>query len=184
MKNITPEIATGIQTFVSSEYSSSSDNIPSKICSSCRNKVVDLIKNPDMTNTIPKPNYKKVKAPLPCTRANSDQICQCSVCIVARTPFPQDVKKFLSEFVFRPADPMESTSAPTVRPQCTICLSYVGKGMAHVCTKATRNQNQEKYVKANSTKSKSKVTGALVKSVFQDQGVSQRGGTLEIKTGG
>ena len=184
MKTITPKIVTGIQTFVSSEYSSTDDNIPSKICSSCRNKVVALIENPSMVNTIPKPNYKRVKSPLPCTRTNADQPSQCSVCLVARKNFPQDVKKLLADIVFRPTDLVESVSAPKIRAQCTICLSYVAKGISHVCTKATRNENQQKYVKANSTKSKSKVTGALVKSVFQDQGVSQQGGTAVFKTGG
>ena len=68
--------------------------------------------------------------------------------------------------------------------QCTFCLSYIGRGKPHKCNKKTRNVNQTEMVKQNSYGSKSKVAGAVLKDVCDDQNVSRRSGTVLLKTGG
>ena len=68
LKNISQEIVAGIKAHVSEHYKETNKNLPQKICSSCRNKIVDLNKKPTMTNTLPKPAYQDLRPPRPATR--------------------------------------------------------------------------------------------------------------------
>ena len=62
-------------------------------------------------------------------------------------------------------------------------LSLIGKGQAHKCDKNQRCTNISEIVRNSSLKSKSKITAKGLKSVAEVEGVSTRGGTLDLKTG-
>ena len=80
--------------------------------------------------------------------------------------------------------PAQPKPGPTVRKQCVVCLSYIGRGKPHTCNKATKRSNLEGVVKASSRKSKARIVSAGIKNVFTEAGVSTRGGCLKLGTGG
>ena len=71
-----------------------------------------------------------------------------------------------------------------VEKRCSKCSSVVGKGRTHKCTKAKMQENLHKIVKQKSFRSKQQIGGKIIKSIFDDEGVSKQGGTVMLATGG
>ena len=134
-----------------------------------------------MSNTLPVSDYSQLVSQHPCTRNQSHLPCQCSVCVLAMAKFPWQSKALLSKFVFkRPA--VNASQPPPVRKQCLSCYSYIGRGLPHVCTKATKRVNQANIVKNNSRKTKARVTSSIIKHIFEERNVDSRGGTVNLET--
>ena len=78
----------------------------------------------------------------------------------------------------------KSGSGPTVESRCAKCHAVVGKGRSHKCTKMYMQDNLHKLVKQRSLKSKEKLGGKILKNIFEEKGVTPRGGTVLLSTGG
>lgn len=59
----------------------------------------------------------------------------------------------------------------------------IGKGKPHACVKTKKGNNLADIVRSRSEKSRSKVAASTLKSLAGDQGVSLRGGTIQLATG-
>ena len=68
--------------------------------------------------------------------------------------------------------------------RCTVCSSVVGKGRTHKCSKQQMQDNLHRLVAQKSLKSKEKIASNVIKHIFDDKGVSRRGGTVLLSTGG
>ena len=73
---------------------------------------------------------------------------------------------------------------PTPVSVCPKCLSPVGPGKSYHSTRSTRQENLENIVRENSERIRSKITGRALKQIAAERGVSSRGGTLGLRTGG
>ena len=73
---------------------------------------------------------------------------------------------------------------PTPVSVCPKCLSPVGPGKSHHSTRSTRQENLENIVRDNSERTRSKITGRALKQIAAERGVSSRGGSLGLRTGG
>ena len=132
----------------------------------------------------PKVFYEKMTNPQPPTRSAADKPCGCTVCLIARSRWDWQVSELLGH-IREPDNPKpKCSSEPEILKQCVKCLSYIGRGRVHKCTRATKRSNLLGVVKSSSKKSKSRVLTSGLKSVFSDAGVSSRGGSLELGTGG
>ena len=72
---------------------------------------------------------------------------------------------------------------PKTVPVCSKCLSVVGPGKKHICSKVTFQSKVADMVKGRSMKSRSRVACSILKSVAADQGISSRGGKVELQSG-
>ena len=76
-----------------------------------------------------------------------------------------------------------SAESDTIK-MCKRCFTELARGKRHNCTKSEMRENLAGIVKSRSKKSKEKVVASSLKSIFNDQGVDQRGGTVSLPTGG
>ena len=127
--------------------------------------------------------YNKLVGSRATTRSSAETVCSCSVCQIAGTFPKQDRAGVISSIFGTPVQQKEKIPPPSVSLQCTKCFTYVGQGKAHTCNKATKRANLEELVKSTSQKTKGLVTGSCIKAVFEDSGVSTRGGTASVPSG-
>ena len=73
---------------------------------------------------------------------------------------------------------------PFFNPSHFQCFTEVGQGKVHQCNKNTKRENITQIVQSTSTKSRSKITAKNIKNLASAEGVSTRGGTLNLVTGG
>ena len=69
-----------------------------------------------------------------------------------------------------------------VLPTCSKCFTVVGQGKQHICQKSVKRDNLSNIVKNVSRKSRSKVASNTLKVIADEQGVSSRGGTVNLQT--
>ena len=111
------------------------------------------------------------------TRNTASEPCKCSLCEVGRlsgfsyTSF----KEAVAEPVGRPRVNPPPPEAEALR-LCSLCHGPWGRGQEHSCTRESRRENVEEVVRQSSRRSKEKVLTSQLKEVFQEQGVSTRGG--------
>ena len=63
---------------------------------------------------------------------------------------------------------------------CSRCFTLIGKGIPHPGVKAQKVANLSGIVKNTSGNSRSKVTASTLKTIAEEEGVSTRGGVLEL----
>ena len=82
--------------------------------------------------------------------------------------------------------------APSINPKsppaktlqvCSRCFAHTGQGKPHNCVKTKKSENLANIVKNTSGRSRAKVTSSTLKTIAADQGVSTRGGIVELLTG-
>ena len=134
--------------------------------------------------------FENFRVASPSTRSASEgQVCDCTVCEIVRlnrppghggfSVLPDQFRSVLFPDTAGSSTSQHSTlTAPTVIKICSKCLSEITRGKPHNCTKGTMRENLTDIMRARSSKSKAKVTAATLKSVFEDQSVTQRGGEL------
>ena len=179
-----------IQNLLDPHFTLQQENLPNGICKTCQRILRTHSKNPENPDRgrklPPKVLYEKLSHPVPSTRNSSKMPCDCTVCLLARASFDWEVRDIFKEL--REQSEAEETkpvaTTTTNLKQCSKCLTYIGRGRPHTCTKATKRSNLEGVVKSCSTKSKARVISSGLKSVFAESGVTTRGGTLAIATGG
>ena len=94
------------------------------------------------------------------------------------------------EFATKHSNPI---GAPPIHPKspppkvitlCSKCLSEIGQGKPHQCYKTQKRENISEFVRSSSTKTTGQVTATGLKKVADEEGVSTRGGTVALSTGG
>ena len=133
--------------------------------------------------------------PLHETRAAEGQDCPCTVvCEIAKCnlvlgrfsgtpPLPEKYWTKLFPEVPYPSIKNKSGTGPGVESRCSQCHSVVGKGRTHKCSKSKMQDNLHKLVKQMSLKSKEKIGGKVLKSIFEDKKAAARVGTILLATG-
>ena len=109
--------------------------------------------------------------------------CDCTVCSLAR------LNLGYSDYAQKHTNPQGSGSNFPKSPPakalrvCKRCFNEVGRGKPHTCVKSKKGDNLANIVRSSSGKSRSKVASSTLKTLADDQGVSLRGGTLQLATG-
>ena len=195
-----------VRKFVFIGYSTRNPSHPTALCDICRltlsamEKVLCqgvifqiifswiIVQNPQNPGRKLPPlfDYQNLVPPPPITRSTLYQNCPCTVCTIARKTL--DYQKFVSKHVnpmgFPPTNTNPKSPPAKVLPFCSKCFSEVGQGKPHQCLKSTKRVNLSKIVRDTFKKSKSHITASSLKNIASDLGVSTRGGTLNLKTGG
>ena len=153
------------------------------------------MQGPDSSRKMPPcPKYNNLKPPHPSTRATDNLPCECTVCDIARLNRPPGFGKGtelttkLKELLFPDQPPPTTSLAQDVKPGtiklCERCFARIARGNPHTCTKSEMRANLAGIVKSRSKKSREKVVATSLKTIFEDEGLSQRGGTASLPTGG
>ena len=112
--------------------------------------------------------------------------CQCSVCEVGQTAGLAYItyKKSATNPVGRPrVNPVPPDPKPV--KVCDLCLGEWGPGKGHKCTRAAKIENVGCAVKRTlSDKSRERFISGGLKEIFEEKGVTTRGGTVSLATGG
>ena len=192
-----------VRQFVFDGYSPNNNSHPTSICNNCRvalsmKKKVMLIRlcvikilNPKLkdpngpkSKLPPRPDYENLVPPPPKTRSSTDSYCSCTICVIARMK-NQEYVQYHQEHSNPVGNPVDTTHSPPARkiPVCNKCFSLFGPGQNHVCSKSTFQSNISHLVKNRSAKSKEKVTSKILKNLAAEQGVSLRGGQVNLQSG-
>ena len=111
--------------------------------------------------------------------------CSCSVCEIGRLKNKAYVKH--KEAVTEPVGRPRTKPAPE-EPEpvtvCKLCFSTWAVGQPHECTRKSKRENVEELVRKTSMKSKERIISSQLKEVFEDKGISSKGGTAKLTTGG
>ena len=178
---ISPSLLDRIQKYQFQQYSLDNPGLPRAICNGCRAKLHRLEKNPDSVNNLPKIKYEKLQGPRPLTRHTAVQACNCSICQLARATLHWETKALLEQFISSPSTP--SAPSPEYIKICKVCLSQIGQGLSHTCSKSTFREKISDLVREKSEKTKGRVVSTLLKGVYDDQNVDKEGGTVHLATG-
>ena len=151
---ISPSLLDRIKKFQFENYSLDNPGLPKAICNGCRAKLHRLYKNPDSVNNLPKIKYEKLQGPRPVTRHTSAQACSCSICQLARAALHWESKALLEQFIMAPTTPKPTTEFIKI---CKVCLSQIGQGFSHTCSKSTLRERISDLVKEKSDRTKGRV---------------------------
>lgn len=197
LRNISDVQLGQLRALVDSSYSLTDMKYQTVLCKVCALALTAHTKNPEKPErTLLKPQYVNLRPPpLHETRAAESQICPCTVCEIAKcnlvpggfsgTPLlPEKYWAMLFPNVPYPVKKTQTKPGPGVESRCAQCHAVVGKGRSHKCTKTKMQDNLHKIVKNKSLKSKEKIGGKVLKSLFEDKDKTARGGTVLLATGG
>ena len=121
-------------------------------------------------------NYEHLAPPPVKTRTTSTEGCKCPISLIAK----QNLN--YSAYADLQSNKVGAPQAKTL-PVCSKCWGEIGKGIPHNCQKSTKRDNLSNIVRNTSGKSKSKVASSTLKSLAEEQGVSSRGGVIQLETG-
>ena len=96
-----------------------------------------------------------------------------------------DYPAFVAKHSNQTGAPSKNPKSPPARTLavCTRCFTEIGKGKPHTCLKTKKSGNLANIVRNSSGKSRAKVASSTLKSIAADQGISTRGGIVELQTG-
>ena len=160
------------------------DWLPSVICLSCLPQLQKREKNPEHPlkvcdfEALTPPQYWRQGV---VTRANQDENCTCSLCQVWRL-IGQDAIKYNLSIKPLPGRPRESPE-PSREIVCTLCLSVLGKGKSHICTRKGKKNNVKDMIRSSSPRSKKQIVSSQVKEILVEEGV-KRGEETTLMTEG
>ena len=83
----------------------------------------------------------------------------------------------------RPAQ-QEAPQPPATLKICNFCLSEIHRGMPHNCSEEQRRINAEKMLLESTEKVRQRVVGSQLKDLAVASGSKERGGEVELSTGG
>ena len=116
------------------------------------------------------------------TRQGKNDPCQCSVCCLSRATLCQETKTLLDRYI--EVNNMIPAPSQTVIKICVLCNGEIASEKPHVCTKTSFRVNTLNIVRQKSEKSRGRLTSELVKTHFNEQSTSTRGGTISLPGGG
>ena len=116
--------------------------------------------------------------------AKANQPCSCIVCDVGR--MSGHVYVSYAKSVSEPAGRPRIHPLPEPEPMvvCNLCMSAWWPGQKHDCSRQGKRINVEAIVRNTIRKSKERVISSQLKEVFEEKGVSTRGGSTALTTGG
>ena len=169
--------------------------LPTKICGGCFFELHKVKKDPrhavkhiDYESLVP-PQVKhsmQTRSRLQEEEESSAlECCCCSVCSVGRLAGGEYLRHKAAVYD-PPGRPKVKDSPVKSGPVtiCSVCGCNYGPGYNHVCNRKTKRENLEELLRNTSQKSKERVISAQLKEVFHDQGVTTKGGTVSLSTGG
>ena len=108
--------------------------------------------------------------------------CFCSVCSVGRQNGGDynHHKVTVSDPPGRPS----LNEKPISLQVCSFCNSQWGSGIKHQCNRTAKRSNLEELIRNSSNKSRERVLSSQLKEIFEVKGVSTKGGTVSLSTGG
>ena len=148
-----------------------------------------------------RPAYENLVPPVVySTRAKDSELCQCTVCDIARVKTkPGNINYLTSQgkglppqfhqllFPSEPLTPPNSLATPGTTKRCDLCGSIVGKGRSHKCNKVTARTNTLGLIRTMSLKSKERTTRDALMTIFEEKGVTKSpksGSKTTLATGG
>ena len=183
VENISPDYLNLIRKHHFMDYNLTSGDYPTVICPSCKRSLRDREKcGTAAKSKLPHVRYHLMRG----TRASrSSDECPCSWCHIASLkggPY----MKHCSEVREGPGRPLEHDPAPPpeVKEICQRCQGEIKRGVLHKCNLTTLEKNTLDRLKEMPSTSKQRMAAALLDEIREEQGVSRKGGTLEIKTSG
>ena len=180
MRNISDNILTFIQDYHYHGYNK--DDFPSVICVSCDAtlRYIDKLEEgeipirrlPDISD------YEGKKMPR-VTRASASATadCNCFWCTIYKMNGLAYKRHRESVRLVAKAQPKK------IVKRCGECLSILGKGLPHNCTKTARNENAKEMVREFSGGGQRRVTSKLINEFCDEEGVDKKTGTLELNSG-
>ena len=185
---ISDVIWNSIQKYVVDGLDRTDDRLPSMLCNTCHKAVCELNKGQGRSRRISVYDHSKITT----SRVTRSSECKCVVCEVA-TSMPAAFSNAagvaalpMKKTIGRPrrtADQCAETPfAPKAIKRCSSCLSEVGRGLPHDCTKSTRLQNLQVMASSGGTPTaKEKLTAALLRDISsQPSGDSTETGVLRL----
>ena len=139
MYNLTEIHRNTIETHIKPGLSATDHALPTVLCQSCYNAVNERQRN-IFDRHIPLFNHSTLNGLRPITRTSPD--CDCRVCEVGRDKLHYQHNSKPS--VGRPA--IKHSEETTTEKKCSFCLTSIGKGKPHVCSKGTRYDNLRKII--------------------------------------
>ena len=194
LRNITPRVESLVKTSI--PLLSNNDEwswLPTVICGGCYKDLEDVRKDPSCT--VKHIDYESLDHPQMqhdmVTRSRLQESsplplqCCCSVCSVGRLKGGQYLrhKVTVSEPPGRPRL-KDSPAKPGPMTICSVCNCPYGLGHKHQCSRTAKREALEELIRNTSKKSRERVLSSQLKEVFQDQGVSSKGGSVHLATGG
>ena len=180
-QKITPMLLALIQKHAYKEYSLDDESLPLIVCKSCA-KTLKVCGN---GRKLPDFDYGGLVKPISVnTRSGDNEKCNCSICEICRLNGNQFQKheKAQRHNPGRPTDRVAEESFPITH--CSNCHTEVGPGKPHECNRTSRQENLVELVKNHSEKTLQQVTSKLLDVIYEDKGVSKRGGTTLLGTKG
>ena len=190
LRSIKEEWVPAIAKFVPG-FSTGSNLIPQSICSTCRKIVSPLVKDLNAQLSTPGPVLVDWDKVLPRSsrsagksiNTTAGEVCPCGICDIARlngAEFNAWHKNHSRPAGLAPNPP----TVKTVIKRCGDCLSEIGPGKPHSCSKTEKRANLTNMVRSNSANTKSNVVANTLKTIADDQGASTRGGEVLLQSGG
>ena len=161
------------------------------ICSTCRKIVSPLVKDVKAKLTTPEPVLVDWDKVLPRSsrsagksiNTNPGEVCHCGICDIARLN-GAEFNKWHKDHS-RPAGlPPNPPKVKTVIKRCGDCLSEIGPGKPHTCSKTATRANLTGLVRHRSANTQSNIVANTLKTIAEDQGASTRGGEVRLQSGG
>ena len=156
---------------------------PSVICMSCDAtlRYIDKLEDgeipirrlPDITD------YESKRAPPRVTRSSTCGDCGCFWCTIDKM---NGLEYKRHKESVRPITKAKAQPKKTV-VRCAECHSIIGRGLAHKCTKTTRNENAKEMVREFSGEGQRRTASKLLNEFCDDEGVDKRHGNLKLNSG-
>ena len=146
------------------------DRYPSATCANCRYILYKSQNDESCLDSLNIYDFSTIPPVKPLTRAN-DQ-CDCLLCDSKRYV---DTKSCCTSFNIRKRPKVgrpKCASVTQARPLkiCTMCLSEIGRGKAHECTKSKRIDNLKGILSTNNDKTEDQVACHILKKKCVDEG--------------
>ena len=176
-RNVTDDLALKVQ-LIHPSYDRSGGIHPTAICSTCRNALSELEKDPEQTRRrIPgKLDYSTIRGPGVSTRAKTDAGCSCSICSIGGLGV-NDEKKWNSQIsnpLGRPAGEVEKMETDDATPNlnisiktCEYCRAEIRQGVKHVCNQTERRRNLAEQLRTSSQGTLETVLGEGLKEALR-----------------
>ena len=176
-RNVTDDLALKVQ-LIHPSYDRSGGIHPTAICSTCRNALSELEKDPEQTRRrIPgKLDYSTIRGPGVSTRAKTDAGCSCSICSIGGLGVNDEKahNKEISNPLGRPAGEVEKMETDDATANlnisiktCEYCRAEIRQGVKHVCNQTERRRNMAELLKTSSQGTLETVLGEGLKEALR-----------------